>query len=736
MSTPKPPAKRSSQRAFTVEDLWALDRIGNPSLAPDGSAAVVAVGTPSMDENKTTSAIWLLPIQSHASNGQRHDTELAPPRRLTHAGDKDGYPAFSPRGDAIAFKAKREQHGVKDQTSQLYLLPTQGGEAQRVGMVATGVEAFRWTGCGKRLAFLSWVWPQERGQAAQAKRMAQFKARKESGYATAETVYRYWDQNLPMGRVVHLHVMDVATGKVRDLLEGTPYELSRAEPDAHAFDTSPDGQHIAFAFDPNAEKRLDHCQALAEVNIKSGAIKVLAAKEGWNLVEPTYSPDGTRIAFLASHLGRNHTMPAHLAVLDRKTGAWQVVSAAWDHSVQGPLRWSVDGHGVYLAAERRGRRLVWRFDVATRQATAVTEGGWVEGFDVTRETLVTVASSASHPGRMHVHDLTPSKNGDGPKVRRIESFNDAQLASMRPGRVEERWIKGALGDQVQMWLVYPPGFDAETKAKGKTKKPKTWPLMHVIHGGPHTAFGDAWHYRWNTQVFAAQGYVTAAVNYHGSTGFGYAFTDSITHRWGELELKDVEAATTALLKEPWVDAKRVYATGGSYGGYMVAWMNGHVAPGRYAAYVCHAGCYDWRAMMATDAFTWFPKELGAAHWKDEAATARQSPITFAGRMQTPTLVVHGALDYRVPDAQGLAYYNTLKSRGVDARLLWFPDENHWVLKPRNSLQWYGEFFAWLDGHTLGKPNTQATSKAGGKRTSERSSKPSSKTLGKSLVKQR
>jgi dipeptidyl aminopeptidase/acylaminoacyl peptidase len=368
---------------------------------------------------------------------------------------------------------------------------------------------------------------------------------------------------------------------------------------------------------------------------------------------------------------------------------------------------------------------VWRFDLHTRRATVVAAGGWVEGFDVTRETLVTVASSASHPGRMHVHDLTPQKNGETATARRIESFNDQQLASMKHGRVEERWVKGALGDQVQVWMVYPPGFDTITQAK----KTKTWPLMHVIHGGPHTAFGDAWHYRWNTQVFAAQGYVTAAVNYHGSTGFGYAFTDSITHRWGDLELKDVEAATTALLKEPWVDKQRVYATGGSYGGYMVAWMNGHVAPGRYAAYVCHAGCYDWRAMMATDAFTWFPKELGAAHWKDEATTARQNPITFAGRMQTPTLVVHGALDYRVPDAQGLAYYNTLKSRGVDARLLWFADENHWVLKPCNSLQWYGEFFDWLKGHTLDKPNGKSKNKA----ETKRSIKPSNKALGKPMA---
>jgi len=192
--------------------------------------------------------------------------------------------------------------------------------------------------------------------------------------------------------------------------------------------------------------------------------------------------------------------------------------------------------------------------------------------------------------------------------------------------------------------------------------------------------------------------VVATVNYHGSSGFGNAFLDAITHRWGELELQDVEAATDWLLAQRWADPKRLFATGGSYGGYMVAWMNGHLAPGRYAAYVCHAGCFDWTAMMADDAWPWHAKELGAANWDDPARVAAQSPHAFADAFSTPTLVIHGALDYRVPDAQGLAYYNTLKARGIAARLLWFPDENHWVLKPRNSRLWHEELFAWLRQH--------------------------------------
>jgi dipeptidyl aminopeptidase/acylaminoacyl peptidase len=275
--------------------------------------------------------------------------------------------------------------------------------------------------------------------------------------------------------------------------------------------------------------------------------------------------------------------------------------------------------------------------------------------------------------------------------RRIERFNDELLAGFRVAEHEEITLQGAQGDSVQMWVVYPPGFDRKKK----------YPVMHSIHGGPHAASGDTFHYRWNNQVFAAQGYVVACVNYHGSSGFGYGFLDSITHRWGELELQDIEAGTDWLLKQPWADRKRVFATGGSYGGYMVAWMNGHVAPGRYQAYICHAGCFDWTAMFSDDAWGWHARELGAWYWEDPTKVNAQSPHAFARQMQTPTLVVHGALDYRVPDQQGLAYYNTLLARGVDTRLVWFPDENHWILKPRNSRLWYREFFDWLKRHDKG-----------------------------------
>ena len=654
---------------ISVERLWQLERVGAPSLAPDGAQAVASVTRHSLEDNKASSTLWLF-----STLGGR-------PRALTHCGDTDAQPRFSPQGDLIAFVAKREQEGHKDDTAQLYLIAPDGGEAHRAASVATGVEAFRWCADGRRIVFVSWVWPELKGAAAQAKRHKAFKERKETGYATSEAQYRHWDHHIPQGRVAHLHLLDVASSKVRDLFEGTAYELSRAEPDANTFDVSPDGRRLVFAFDPAPEKRIEGRSVLVELDLKSAKFRTIARDEAWDFTAPRYSPDGERIAFIASHQGRKHTMPSQLALWQREDGAWDVVSAEWDHEVHAPLHWEDDGRALLLATEQQGRRHLWRFDLADRRAEIVVAGGWVHAFDKAAGVLVTQADSASHPSRLHAH--LP-----GEPARRIERFNDTLLAGVDFGRVEEAWIQGANGDRVQMWLNFPPGFDARKKH----------PILHNIHGGPHTAAGDTWHWRWNTQVFAAQGYVVANVNYHGSSSFGYAFLDSITHRWGELELADIEAGTDWLLAKPWADRKRVFATGGSYGGFMVAWMNGHVKPGRYRAYICHAGCFDWTAMFADDAYTWHAKELGAWYWDDMAQIQRQSPHAFAAAMNTPTLVIHGALDYRVPDAQGLAYYNTLKARGVDARLLWFPDENHWVLKPRNSQLWYREYFAWLLRH--------------------------------------
>ncbi len=668
-----PKTPRQKTRPFDVATLYSIQRLGAPALSPDGRQAVCTLTTPSLAENSSDNSLWLFSTD--------HENRAAKPRRLTNVGGKDGQPAWSPRGEQIAFVARREVAGKKDATPQLYLIAPDGGEARRVSDFGPGVSSFKWLPDGKRIVFAAWVWPGLKGAAAQNKEHKAFSERKESGYATSQAYYRFWDHNVPMGRVLHLLLLDISSGRITDLFEGTRLELAREEGGNDAYDVHPSGQRLAFAHDPADEQVLANRCVLSELDLKTRKLRTLADDAAWDFSAPRYSPDGRRLAASAANVGRKHTALPQPVLIDAPM-RWRAIGANWDLAADAPLRWSADSRTLYFAAELRGRRHLWRADPEAERCSIAHEGGWVQGFDVAGTTLAVVADSALHPARLF------ARQGEA-APRRLERFNDALLKTVALGEVREVTYTGAQGEPVQMWLTFPAGFDARRKH----------PLLHTIHGGPFSASGDTFSVRYNAHVFAAAGYVVAQVNYHGSSGFGFAFRDSLIGRQGELELQDIESATDWLLQQRWADAKRVFASGGSYGGFLVAWMNGHVPAGRYRAYVCHAGMFDRIATFSADSWPLRPKDLAANYWQDMPRVLAQSPHAFAGRMQTPTLVTHGALDYRVPDCNGLAYYNTLKARGVDARLLWFPDENHWVLKPRNSQQWYGEFLGWLARHS-------------------------------------
>ena len=664
----------AASRPLDARTLWQLSRIGGVALSPDGRRAVCAVTDYQVDDNSSRTALWLLCTAGGA------------PRQLTHCGNKDGQAAWSPQGDRIAFVARREQQGQKDDTPQIYLIRPDGGEAQRASRFGPGVESFKWMPDGRHIVFAAWVWPGLQGAATQNKAHKNWAERKETGYATSEALYRYWDHFIPQGRVLHLLRLDTATGTVVDLFEGTAHELPRECDSNAAYDVHPSGQRLVFAHDPAEPKSLGQPQALTELTLRGRRFKPLVQDAAWDLAAPRYSPCGRWLAAAAAHVGRAHTALNQLAVVDLQTGQWQARGTDWDHGADSALRWSADSGALYFTADQRGRCHLWRHDLASGQFSIAHAGGTVQGFDVAAGVLLVAADSALHPTRVHaVHP--------GAAPLRLEHFNDDTLRGVALGAVQEVTFKGALGDDVQMWLTFPPGF--------KPRRPHA--VTHVIHGGPYSAAGDTFPWRWNPHVFASAGQVIAQVNFHGSSGFGWAFRHSLIGRQGELELQDIEAGTDWLLQQTWADPARVCAAGGSYGGFLVAWMNGHVPAwpqGRYRAYVCHAGVFDRVSTFSADSYPVRPKDLAAEYWLDMPRVLAQSPHAFAAQMATPTLVIHGARDYRVPDCNGLAYYNTLKARGVDARLLWFPDENHWVLKPRNSLLWYAEFMAWLAAHAV------------------------------------
>ncbi|MGZ5046583.1 MAG: S9 family peptidase, partial [Usitatibacter sp.] len=639
---------------ITVEHLWKLERPAQPTLSPDGAQACVSVTSFDMEENRGRSSLWLY----SAFGGE--------PRRLTSAGEKDGEPKWSPDGQWIAFVAKRPAAGAGDkgdEEAQVYLIAPDGGEARRLTDFATGVFGIKWFPDSRRIAFLSWVWPEEKSVAAQAKRYKAFKDDKVRAHVVEHSAYRWWDRWLSDGRVPHLFTIDVDSGAIRDLFAGTRYELARADPTAHLYDISPDGREIAFSFDPAEDKRFDHSYQLVALDLRTKRFRTLSARSPLNHETPRYSPDGRWIALITQDLKKSPVDTQRVSLVDRRSGKLTVATARWDRSAFPPLVWSADSSAVHFVAEDNARQHLFRLEIGQRVPEIAARGGVVSDFDVAGDAIAYVRNDMSTPAGVFW-------SAAGMAPRRIDRLNSDTLAGVKLGAVREVEIAGWNREKVHAWIVYPPDFDPKKK----------WPLLHNIHGGPHSTWGDNFHYRWNNHAFAAQGYVVVCVNYHGSSSFGQKFLESIDGEWGKRELADVEAATDFMLREGYIDRERLVAAGGSYGGYMVAWMNGHVD--RYKAYVCHAGCFDWVSMFADDAWYWHPKELGAFYWDKPERVDGQNPRARAKRMKTPTLVIHGLLDYRVPDSQGLQYYNTLKAKGVDSRLLFFPDENHWILKPQ------------------------------------------------------
>ncbi len=656
-------AMAQAKRPITIEDLWAVKRPGNPSLSPDGRWAAVEVTSYDMKENKSSSNIWLLATDGSAQ------------RRLTTHTGRDSAPAWSPDGKWIAFLSKREG----DEQTQVYLISPTGGEARRLTKLPAGASGIKWFQDSKRLGVISWVWPDLATDEEQARRQKERQDSKVKAYVIDTTTFRYWDHWLADGRVPHVFAVDIESGAHRDLLAGTGLSVGRYEPSADSYDISPDGNEIAittdlgkdFGYDPNAD--------VVTVSLRDGKWTNLTAENPANDGSPRYSPDGKWIAYSQQKIKHFYADRQRVALYERATGKKRVLTEAWDRSADTP-EWTPDSQRLYFAAEDKARQPIWMLAISGGDPKPLIEGGMNSDPTLSADgrTIVFLRTTMGMPTAVF------AAAGDGSGTRKIETLNDELAGQWRLGAVEEMTYAGWGNEPVQMWVVFPPDFDPKQK----------WPLLQVVHGGPHGAWMDQFHFRWNMHLFASRGYVVAAVNFHGSTGWGQAFTDSITAEYGKRELVDVEKGTDALVAKGYIDPQRLVAAGGSYGGYMVAWMNGHTD--RYKAYVCHAGVYDWVSQMASDVVRGRERALGGFPWDQPQKTLEQSPHWYAGKFKTPTLVVHDEQDYRVPLTQGFEYYSTLRMRGVPARLLYFPDENHWVLKPQNSRLWYTEFFNWIE----------------------------------------
>jgi len=668
-------ASDAGRRPMTVEDLWAMDRVGSPVVSPDGRQVAFTVTRYSMEENEGNSDLWLVPADGSA-----------PPRRLTWNEKSDSQPAWSHDGRRLAFVSKRNE----DDPAQLYILPLNGGEAEPVTDLPIAVSDPRWFPDGKRIAFLASTWSDlDDDFEAVGERLDERKEDPVKAHITEDRLVRYWDHYLTDGRTVHIFALDLESREVTDLLPGWDRLMAFWGPGGQ-WDLAPDGRELAFtanSTDPPYRK-LDYDIYLLPLGAAGARPASITRDNPASDVRPRYSPDGRYLVYGRTRRPEYAPDYTRLARYDRLSGATMPFIESFDEQPSG-WTFTTDGKTVLFHAQERGRTHLYGVPIAGGTPVTLARGGSTSGVTsgAAGQAVYRLESLTRPAELMAVKvDARPSRGKKEPEAVRLTSFNAALLAELDLGRVEDVTFEGADGEPVQMFVLLPPGFDAT----------RSWPLVQAIHGGPHGAWGHGFHYRWNAALLAAPGYVVALVNFHGSTGSGQAFAESILGAHADKPFTDIMKATDLLASRDSIDEERLAAMGGSYGGYMVSWILGHT--NRFSALIDHAGVYDLMGQFASD-WTWGRSgNYGAAPWEDPGRIDLWSPSRFAANFQTPTMVIHGEQDYRVPYTQGLNLYGVLTGKGVPARLVVFPDENHWIQKPRNARLWWTEVFTWLERH--------------------------------------
>jgi dipeptidyl aminopeptidase/acylaminoacyl peptidase len=651
-------------RAITAEDIWSVKRPGALELSPDGAHLVFSVKEYNLEKNTSVSHLWVL----DTANGATH--------ALTTAESGDNAPTWSPDSTRIAFTSKRGA----DEEPSLYIIRADGGEAEKILELPLGISSPHWLPDGKHVVFATNVLPKLAGDIdAMKKELKKQKDSKVTAKATENIVFRYFDSWQTDGHATHLMVVDLATKKTADL---TPrWDRRFRFDDEVQYDVSADGKWIALSAGttPPPMRGGENTDIyLLSVDNPAADWKNLTTDNPESDDNPRFTPDGKALLFGRKVKPNGHTEFTKLERMDLATGQITRLLANADLA---PTDWhfSPDGKTLYFCAEDRARTKIFQASADGASAVPLVADGTNSALAVGARQVFFLRQTFLRPDEVYSFDPASGK------AAVCTHLNDALFAQLKLGKVEEYTFAGAGGDTVQGWLIYPPDFDPAKK----------YPLLEIMHGGPATMIGDIWQARWNAEVFVTPGYVATWVNRHGSTGFGEKYVASIDGAWGEMPYEDIMKSTDYLLgKYPFLDANRTAAMGASYGGYMAAWICGHT--NRYKAIICHAGVSDFNTQYASDAAPfWQDGVMDGSPWRRTPAYDKENPMTYASNFKTPTLVTHGGTDYRVPYAQGVEFYVALQAQGVPARFVYFPDENHWILHPQNSVYWYGEVRDWL-----------------------------------------
>ncbi|HTR04290.1 MAG TPA: S9 family peptidase [Thermoanaerobaculia bacterium] len=653
-------ALAAAPRPLRFEELAKVRRVGAFTVSPDGKLVAFAVATPDVAANTSRGAIWIVSTAGGAA------------RRVTSGEKRDDDPKFSPDGRRIAFLSSREKG------PQIWVLDLAGGDPVRATSFPTGVSDYTWTPDGKWFVIASDVFPECSEVACLDKTLQQRETAKVKGRVAERLLFRHWD-SWKDGTRSHLWKVPATEGG------GTAVDLTPGDRDAPPFhvgggvdwDVSPDGRELVYASDPDKDEALSTNSDLWAVPLEGGAAarNLTAGNRAFDGT-PRISPDGRWIAYRAQTRAGFEADRFRLRLLERSTGQTRDLTEAFDFWVD-DFRWAPDSKTIYFASQVRGRENLYRIAVAGGAPVVIWTGGTVAGLGVAGNRLVFGTSTLSRPAEL----WTVGAEGTAPAA--LTHVNDAQVGEIALGAVSERFTDASDRRKLQAWVVTPPGFDASKK----------YPAVFFIHGGPQGAWVDGWSYRWNPQVWAAYGYVVYAANPRGSTGFGQDFLDAISGDWGGQVYDDLMRQADDLAALPYVDRTKIAAAGASYGGYMVNWIAGHTD--RFAALVSHDGTFDLASANLETEELWFPNwEFKGWPWSSDLYR-KWNPMESAGHFKTPMLVITSERDYRVPFGQGLQLFTALQIRGVPSKLLTFPDEGHWVLKPGNSCLWHNTVMDWL-----------------------------------------
>lgn len=649
-------APAQDRRPLSVDEFLRLKIAADPQLSPDGSMVAFTVSVPSLADNRTVSRVWVHSITTGAA------------RELTGGPGSDQSPRWAKDGKTLAFLSTRSG------TPQVWRIRTDGGEPSQMTSIPTGVSEFTWSPDTTALFVVSDVtWP-----------AAGELDRRHKDFPTSAKLfdglfYRHWNE-WRTGTRQHVLRVGLADGAVTDL---TPFDrdVPTLALGGHDVAVSPLGTELAVVYNPDSTVATSTNNEIFLIGPDGSGLVPMTQNPG-NDHSPAYSPNARWIAYLSMATAGFEADRQQVMIYDRASGERRSLTADWDVSAQSIL-WNPDSRSVIVEVEERGGHNLYRLPVPSGPRVLLASGGVNSAPQVTPlgDAVVFLKQTATMPPELYLTRF------DGKPAVPLTQLNRTALGALDLRPLEPFAYLGAKGDSVHGWLMKPPKFDSTQK----------YPVAYLIHGGPQSAWTDTWHLRWNYALFASRGYLVAAVNFHGSTGYGQAFTNSITKNWGGAPFEDLMKGADYLAKLSYVDANRIGAAGASYGGYMVYWIAGHTD--RFKTLIAHDGIFNTASMAGTTEELWFPMwEFGGPLNKPETRSLLEqwSPANSVTQWKTPMLVVHSQLDYRVDVSEGLQAYTALQLAKIPSKFLYFPDEGHFVLKPRNRRLWWGVVLDWLD----------------------------------------